>query len=529
MKAIRVLFSILLALLGMMLLTACGGNPTGNPTGDPAGDDTPPNDPIVYTLSLEGGRTEFSYLEAFSADGLVVYRTGGDENNGSQVALSADEYRVNADSYNANLVGTYTITVEDLSGLADPITYEVTVSPRDSLRLLILGNSFGDDAMAHLYKTALSAGIPAENICLANLYIGGCTLQQHLTNIEGGAAAYEFHLFGEGGTTTETNYTVDMGLAYAEWDFVMLQQASHESGKPLTYAPLDALMAYVREKVPEAELAFQMTWAYQQDSTHGGFAAYERDQIEMYESILLAVSDQVLTRDFAVLVPSGTAIQNARTSFLGDTLTRDGYHLSLNYGRYIASLTTLGALTGIDPMEVSYAPLGLWGDHITVCRESARNAILCDWDVTASSYTKEPVLDLSIEDYTKLELDFTVGKYWHSMAAGSHNVLNGSGDFGMKFAATKRFTSDELPADTILIIADGWKIRPEAWKDAALQESRPDEIGAGTIVLDESFFDGYLYRAFNVSRTDGQLLTNYKDMLNEVFCIYVPNEAANQM
>ncbi|MBQ8350481.1 MAG: DUF4886 domain-containing protein [Clostridia bacterium] len=521
MKVARTLLMIFFFLLGAVWLVSCGGGEGITP---PTGDE-PPSPPITYRLTAEGGRTQFSYLEPFSADGLVVYRTGGDENDGSFVALSADEYRINADSYNAKHVGTYTVTIEDLSGLAEPISYEVTVSPRNSLRLLILGNSFGDDAMAHLYATALSAGIPAENICLANLFIGGCTLEQHLTNIESGAATYEFHRFGKDGTAVETNYTVNMGLDYAEWDYVMLQQASHDSGKPSTYAPLDDLMTYVREKVPGVELAFQMTWAYQQDSTHGGFAAYGRDQMTMYENIVYAVTQEVLMRDFDVLVPSGTAIQNARTSFLGDTLTRDGYHLSLSYGRYIASLTTLGALTGIDPASVSYAPPGLWGDHASVCRESAHNAILCDWEVTASSYTEEPSLDLSLEDYTKLELTFTVGKYWHSMAAGSHNILNGSGDFGMKFAATKRFTADELPIGTIIFIADGWKVRPEAWKDNALQESRPDEIGAGMIVLDESFFADYLYRAFNISRTDGKLLTEYRDLLSEVFCIYIPKSA----
>ena len=79
-----------------------------------------------------------------------------------------------------------------------------------------------------------------------------------------------------------------------------------------------------------------------------------------------------------------------------------------------------------------------------------------------------------------------------------------------------------LPVPHCIRGTEGWKIRPEAWKDNALQESRPDEIGAGTIFLDESFFDGYLYRAFNISRTDGKLLTDYKDQLDEAFCIYIP-------
>ena len=518
MKKFRVLISAFLTLLGGVLLVSCNG------TGTPGGEETP-KEPTAYTLTLAGARTEFSFLEPFSTDGLTVSRTADNGTDRNTVTLSADEYRVSAEGYNESRVGSYTVTVEDLSGLAKSVSYEVKVLPRDSLRLLIIGNSFGDDAMAHLYEVARSAGIPAENICLANLYIGGCSLETHLSNIRNGAAAYEFHIFGEGGMAVESNYTTDMGLAYAEWDYVMLQQVSQDSGKPGTYAPLDDIMSYVNEKAPKARLAFQMTWAYQQNSTHGGFAAYGRDQMNMYESIVTAVADNVLTRDIDILVPNGTAIQNARTSFLGDTLTRDGYHLTLNYGRYTAALTVLGAMTGIDPMTVPYAPPGLWGDHASVCRESAHNALFGNWwEPTNSVYTEEPVFDLS--GYTKLEIDFTVGKYWHSMAAGSHNVLNGSGDFGMKFAATKRFTPEELPVGTVIVIAQGWQARPDAWKDDAVQTSRPVEFGSGFIVLDESFFDGYIYRAFNLSRTDGASLAGYTEVLDEVFCIYIPNEPA---
>ena len=521
MKNFRFLSLTLLALLGAVLLVACAA---GTGTAGSSGNGTGGNEqPAVYTLSVEGARTEFAHLEPFSADGLTVYRAGGEENDGTPIALSADEYRVSAEGYNANRAGVYTVTVEDLSGLAEAVTYEVKVLPADSLRLLIIGNSFGDDAMAHLYDAARSVGIPEESICLANLFIGGCSLATHLSHMQSGAAAYEFHIFGEGGSATVTNYTLDMGLAYTEWDFVMLQQVSQDSGKSETYAPLDTLLPYVREKAPSARLAFHMTWAYQQNSTHGGFPAYGSNQMNMYDCIVTAVAENVLTRDFDVLVPSGTAIQNARTSYLGDTLTRDGYHLTLNYGRYTAALTVLGALTGVDPTDVSYAPIGLWGDHISVCRESAYNALANDWwQVTPSAYTEEPTFDLS--GYTKLEIDFTVGKYWHSMAAGAHNILNGSGEFGMKFAATKRFTPEELPVGAVIFIAEGWQARPEAWKDDALQTSRPDGLGAGYILVDETFFDGYIYRAFNISRSDGSSLADYADVLDEVFCIYIPAE-----
>ena len=58
------------------------------------------------------------------------------------------------------------------------------------------------------------------------------------------------------------------------------------------------------------------------------------------------------------IIPSGTAIQNARL-VLGDTLTRDGFHLDLGFGRYIAGLCVVKALVGLDIDNVTFAPEGV--------------------------------------------------------------------------------------------------------------------------------------------------------------------------
>ncbi len=54
--------------------------------------------------------------------------------------------------------------------------------------------------------------------------------------------------------------------------------------------------------------------------------------------------------------PAGTAIQNLRKTTVGDTLTRDGYHLSKGLGRYVAALTWYCYITGADPEEVLFTP-----------------------------------------------------------------------------------------------------------------------------------------------------------------------------
>ena len=57
----------------------------------------------------------------------------------------------------------------------------------------------------------------------------------------------------------------------------------------------------------------------------------------MYKAIVETTKKIKKKYNFDLLIPSGTAIQNARTSFVGDSLNRDDLHLSLYLGRYIAS------------------------------------------------------------------------------------------------------------------------------------------------------------------------------------------------
>ena len=87
-----------------------------------------------------------------------------------------------------------------------------------------------------------------------------------------------------------------------------------------------------------------MTWAYPTDSTWFG-GLYGNDQMTMYNAILSATKNKICTNEvFDVIIPSGTAVQNARTSLIGDTLTRDGYHMDNGIARYGASCTVFETL-----------------------------------------------------------------------------------------------------------------------------------------------------------------------------------------
>ena len=132
------------------------------------------------------------------------------------------------------------------------------------------------------------------------------------------------------------------------WDYISLQQASGKSGEYDTYNPyLKSLISYLRKYAPKKDfkLVWHQTWAYASDSDHKQFPKYGSNQMQMYEAIMAATRNALKDNKFDVLVPSGTAIQNARTSYIGDKMNRDGYHLEVNYGRYTAACTWFEAIS----------------------------------------------------------------------------------------------------------------------------------------------------------------------------------------
>ncbi len=389
------------------------------------------------------------------------------------------------------------------------------------LKILTIGNSFSDDTMEYIYQIAQSAGV--ENIKLGNLYIGGCSVDSHVANAEGDVGAYEYRTNTNGTWSTTYNYKMGDALESENWDFISLQQASGYSGKAESYAKVPLLVSYVRDLAGDKPvLVWNMTWAYAQSSDHSDFPKYNSDQMTMYRAIVDTVEDQIETnKSFSLISPAGTAIQNARTSYIGDSLTRDGYHLTFDLGRYISGLTMFHTLTGISIENLKYKPAGVDEDAQMVAIESAMNAVKQPKSVTNSKYSTLPELDLS--KYTKLEIDWNIHSYWNS-GAGSE-LTSGTNNFTKQYCATAKFSKTDIPVGSVIVIAEGWQYRPEGWSYSG---SRPNNVSTSRVTVSEAWWGSYTTRAFNISSVlangngDAALNDITAEALNEVFTIYIP-------
>ena len=271
----------------------------------------------------------------------------------------------------------------------------------DTLRVLSVANSFGVDAVEqNLHEIAFADG---HVYIIGNLYIGGCSLERHFNNAKSGKKAYSYRKVSADGKYSVREKT---SLPYAfkdePWDVVVFQQASHYSGLIDTYEPyLGYLLQYARKRTgKDAKFYIHQTWAYANDATHDSFPTYDRSQEKMYEA-LTDCYRQMADKYGLGFIPSGTAIQNARQTFIRDNVTRDGYHLSWWLGRYIAAATYYEALSGNSVVDNAWTPPHLDADRIHMARLCAHAAIEAPYEITN-------VDDVRMEGYYGTPLPYTL-------------------------------------------------------------------------------------------------------------------------
>ena len=434
-------------------------------------------------------------------------------------------------------------------------TFEGTLPATKKIKILAIGNSFSVDAMeTHLHKVFAALGIEAT---LGNLYIGGCSLDTHWNNIENNKKAYTYYYkSAQKSSFTSITNSVNSALKSQDWDIITIQQVSQDSGRPETFNNLQNILDFIEANKtnPNAKIYWHMTWAYAQGSTHDGFKNYNKDQMTMYNAITDAVENYIMKYDaIDGVIPSGTAIQNLRTSYIGDNLTRDGYHLNFtadSLGRLTASVTWAAALTGSDLSDFKYENKAYpsVAEAVPAIVDAVLNAVKTPFDVTPSKYPpEEPVVvpnealteeDKAIlkgygvnpDDYEALPLDLTLHAYYNSSGGSTlTSKKNSSATNLVNFIATQIFEKAQIPNGSIIYIKDGYQYRPEGWTALNTKTaSRPGNVTTEFVVVDSAWWGSFNYRAFNIAieGAAASAVVAEKDM--GVFKVYIPKNPVEE-
>ena len=304
----------------------------------------------------------------------------------------------------------------------DPIIPDIPVDPNDprpEVKILSIGHSFSIDAMeTYMWDLFEAAGY---KVTLGYLYIGGCALERHYHNILNDSKAYERYAKNTDGKW-KTSYSVKPTTALydEEWDIITFQPSpDYGQGKSYQckwgcnktishdYVHFGDMIELVKGYLasddnpngPNTDVQFfyHLTWAFANDCRLWSYTYSNFDQMTMYNDFIKATKNYVTTNsNIKGVIPCITSVQNARTSFMGDTFNMpgnydsnaDGYHLN-DKGDLVAAMTWVAYFTGKDANSFKISTKYSDAEYAAIA-EAVNNAIKTPWAVTESSYKTEP-------------------------------------------------------------------------------------------------------------------------------------------
>lgn len=216
------------------------------------------------------------------------------------------------------------------------------------MNILAIGNSYTVDATHYLYKIAREQGVELD---IYTLYIGGCSLEQHATNLKDNTLEYRlFH----NGIDTALYFSIKKAILSRCWDVITIQQCSMTSYQKESYYPyITELTDFIRKQQPLAKYILHETWGYGDDSA----PLMDRTEFKSFEEMSMAVAktyreiyEEV---GFDGFIPTGELLLNIYRRGI-TRLHRDGTHVSYGLGRFAAALMWYRCLTGRSVSDVTF-------------------------------------------------------------------------------------------------------------------------------------------------------------------------------
>ena len=379
----------------------------------------------------------------------------------------------------------------------------VTNNVKKEFKVLLIGNSYSEDAsdwtdngtVSHSYEVYKSLMGDNVELTIGLMASGGKVLAWHATNAYNNTAAYTLRLTGEDGkwTSVGTVKTIKDALAYEEWDVVSLQPYGKETTDGIagnnTYNPetgadyrFDAtrfgtlaqsipyFLDLTENYVPHAQVYYYMHLSEHGTGNYADGLNSTKDTYEERAAMAQTVKNYTGTtytgKKLTDVIPVGTAIQNARTTYLTKLsnadasatvnlandpvfgLQRDGGHLTYNVGRYIAALTfaekiipsvyrnNAAADCGMrDSQSVGKLP----AQYAEIARKAVAAAITTPYKVTPiNGYVDDPIEAIKVT------------------AEGTYAENDWASDDAFKAAVEKKLSADYADAKVESVnIADG--------------------------------------------------------------------------
>lgn len=326
------------------------------------------------------------------------------------------------------ILGGFTACGTDTPKETEPAAPTEPAQEAKVLKVLTLGHSLAVDSCHMLNLVAATEGIgDYEEIVIGTLYYSGCRLSQHVKFLQGNEPVYRLYVSStktpDRPPETMENVTMQDAIRFEYWDIIVMQGSSGEIAtfNDVANNNIQIIQNYVNENKlnPSAFFAWHMPWVGPTDeellstypytpNTHKeNYLKYNNDRETYYNALVSATAKHIATNEtFRFLIPTGTAMQNAWSSYMEEKDIHRDYAHATDMARAMTAYVWYCKLMGIEKLEelkldaIPKAFLKSTEDKTqdrvlteaekAVMLESINNALLNPLQMTQSQYTEAP-------------------------------------------------------------------------------------------------------------------------------------------
>jgi len=293
-----------------------------------------------------------------------------------------------------------------------------------TLKVLTLGHSLALDCSHLLALIAQTEGFG--DLVVGTLYYSGCPLYKHVQFMENDMPEYNLYISSTENANTPPviteGVTMRQALTFDYWDIIVMQGGVFEIAEDAKYKDgnIQRIQKFVNENKlnPLARFAWNSPWApptdndlrdkypYESNPYYTSYVPYGDDRAVFFTSIAKCLENNILTDDtFEFMIPSGTAIENALSSYLEEKDIHRDYVHATDFSRVIASYLWYCKLAGIAQLEeikLDAIPRVFFKSTVgaedrvltelekAIILESVNNALKDPLKMTPSQYTVAP-------------------------------------------------------------------------------------------------------------------------------------------
>lgn len=305
-----------------------------------------------YTLSPDGTEQDFTAGSKISSDTAVWVKEGvipGDINNDNTIdsadvqllvsrVLNPDSTLTPDELTAADIDRNGTIDISDVTALIDktitPDTFPSTPDTKDKpdkLNVIIIGNSFACDA--YFYVPFIMRNVaPKLKLTMHIFNQSGATLADQWSILSENKKYRSYHVYNGNGVwwssrANEFSVADILKSNRNSINLVLLQQHIVYANDFASFQPyLNNIIKTLKNNIQNnVKIGFLLTPSYPDSSWWLTVIKKGFSSTDMYNAMTYSIRKTLDTSDVSLIIPAGTAIQNARTTAL-DTLGKWQYH-----------------------------------------------------------------------------------------------------------------------------------------------------------------------------------------------------------